>query len=83
MIRLRFRLVPRVIKNSGCNERLVFLIEDDDQRAFLPTGLLLYKATKNPWMLALSKSSGRKYWFHVLTRQSLYECPKDSITSFG
>lgn len=76
------RLVPRIIKNSGCQERLVFSVDDDTQRAYLPSGLLIYKATKNPWMLALSKSSGRKYWYNVMNRQSLYECPKDSITSF-
>merc|ERR1740128_82100 len=75
------RLIQRIVKNSGCQERLVFLVEDDDQRAYLPSGLLLYKATKSPWMLGLSKSSGRKYWYHVMTRQSVYECPKDSITS--
>ena len=74
------RLVPRIIKNSGCQERLVFSVDDDTQRAYLPSGLLIYKATKSnsdfyivlfyivfylfialvdPWMLALSKSSGR------------------------
>ena len=44
---LAHRLVPRIIKNSGCQERLVFPIEEDDQRAFLPLGLLMYKATKS------------------------------------
>ena len=41
------RLIQRIVKNSGCQERLVFLVEDDDQRAYLPSGLLLYKATKS------------------------------------
>ncbi|XP_046632106.1 cap-specific mRNA (nucleoside-2'-O-)-methyltransferase 1-like isoform X1 [Daphnia pulicaria] len=76
------RLTPRILKNSGCQERLVFCLEDDDQRAFLPSGLMLYKATKSPWMLALSKSSGRKYWFHVMSRTSVYDCPQDSVANY-
>ncbi|XP_032792891.2 cap-specific mRNA (nucleoside-2'-O-)-methyltransferase 1 [Daphnia magna] len=75
------RLIPRIIKNSGCQERLVFCLEDDEQRAYLPSGLLLYKATKDPWMLALSKSSGRQYWYHVMKRTSMYDCPLDSIAN--
>lgn len=75
------RLNQRIVKNSGCRERVVFNIEDEDQRAYLPSGLLLYKATKSPWMLGLSKTSGRKYWYHVMERTSVYEFPKDSITS--
>ena len=48
---LNSRLVSKIIKNSGCQERLVFCLDENDQKAFLPSGLVLFKATKSKFEL--------------------------------
>ena len=73
------RLAPRLTEYSGCQEQLAFWVLDEDQRAFLPSGLLLYKVTKSPWVMALSNNSGRKCWSNNMVQKSTYDCP---ISSF-
>jgi len=35
-----------------------------------------------PWMMAMSHSRNMKYYFNTLTREALYETPKDSVASY-
>ena len=33
-------------------------------------------------MMAFSKSQQRKYWFHTLTHDGRFECPKEAVMDF-
>jgi hypothetical protein len=41
--------------------------------------LLLYRTVKNPYVMALSKSQGKKYWFNTRTGVAAFNIPPDSI----
>ncbi len=43
------------------------------------SGLLLYRTVKNPYVMALSKSQGKKYWFNTRTGVAAFNIPPDSI----
>lgn len=79
------RLHHRLMKGSPVPKRVFTEVEGDtDRDTFytVPTGLLLLKATKEPWMMAFSKSQNRKYWYNTLTRQSTFECQQEVIAPF-
>jgi hypothetical protein len=46
---------------------------------FSYSGLLLYRTVKNPYVMALSKSQGKKYWFNTRTGVAAFNIPPDSI----
>ena len=73
--RLTMDLDEDVIELSNGDRRV-------SMRYFMPTGLLMFPIVKDPYMMALSKSAGRKYWFNVRTRQSVFECPPDAMVDF-
>merc|ERR1712107_289358 len=54
---------------------------DSTPRYFQPSGIMLIKTVKDPWMMALSRSQNRKYWYNVVTRESRFELPADSVSS--
>jgi hypothetical protein len=39
----------------------------------------LYRTVKSPYVMALSKSQGKKYWFNTRTGASAFDIPPDSI----
>jgi hypothetical protein len=49
------------------------------QKFFSYSGLLLYRTVKNPYVMALSKSQGKKYWFNTRTGVAAFNIPPDSI----
>ena len=52
---------------------------DGLSRYFQPSGVMLFKIVKDPWMMALSKKANRKYWFNTVTGESNFDIPEDSI----
>uniref|UniRef100_A0A8C4Q8P6 Cap-specific mRNA (nucleoside-2'-O-)-methyltransferase 1 n=1 Tax=Eptatretus burgeri TaxID=7764 RepID=A0A8C4Q8P6_EPTBU len=75
------RLEKKLMKGGGGQPRLAYT--GQDSRHFLPSGLHFIKTTKEPWNMAFSKKSGRKYFFNHDTKDSTYTVPKESIASFS
>uniref|UniRef100_A0A4W3GG26 Cap-specific mRNA (nucleoside-2'-O-)-methyltransferase 1 n=1 Tax=Callorhinchus milii TaxID=7868 RepID=A0A4W3GG26_CALMI len=73
-------LEMKITKGSGGMPRLSYTGRDD--RHFLPTGLHIVKTVNDPWTMAYSKTSKRKYFYNIKTKESTYELPPDSITPF-
>ena len=77
----------KLLKGGSQIPRLVSELADTETdglaRYFQPAGLLFYKTVREPFMMALSKSANKKYFFNTLTKQSAYELPPDSAASFG
>lgn len=75
-MRLTINLEEEVVEAAnGDNHRVL-------TRYFMPTGLMLLPIVKEPYMMALSKSAGRKYWFNTMNRESAYECPPLAVVDF-
>ncbi|XP_033103044.1 uncharacterized protein LOC117105845 [Anneissia japonica] len=73
------RLEMRAVKGSR-KPRLCF--RSNQNSHFLPCGLHFVKITNEPWTMNFSRSQKRKYFFNLVTNESLFECPSDSIASF-
>ncbi|XP_071961827.1 cap-specific mRNA (nucleoside-2'-O-)-methyltransferase 1-like [Antedon mediterranea] len=73
------RLEMKVVKGSRI-PRLCF--RSDENIHFLPLGLHFIKITNEPWSMNFSRSQQRKYFFNSTNRESLFECPPDSVASF-
>ncbi|XP_077566986.1 cap-specific mRNA (nucleoside-2'-O-)-methyltransferase 1 [Stigmatopora nigra] len=74
------RLEMKVTKGSGGVPRLSYT--DRDDRHFLPTGLYVIKTTKEPWVMAYSKSSSRKYFYNKKNKESVFNMPPDAVSPF-
>uniref|UniRef100_H3ADY8 Cap-specific mRNA (nucleoside-2'-O-)-methyltransferase 1 n=1 Tax=Latimeria chalumnae TaxID=7897 RepID=H3ADY8_LATCH len=74
------RLEMKITKGSSGMPRLSYTGRDD--RHFLPTGLCIIKTVNDPWTMACSKSSKRKFFYNKATGESTYELPADSIAPF-
>ena len=48
-------------------------------RYFQPSGVMLFKIVRDPWMMALSKKANRKYYFNTVKGESNFETPEDSV----
>ena len=68
---------------SLCHELSNDIESDGIARYFQPTGIMFYKTVKEPYMMALSRSQNKKYWFNTMTRGSFFEMPKDSVAGSG
>lgn len=80
------RLHHRLMKGGSLPRRVYLEVEGDSDRESyytIPTALLLVKSTKEPWMMAFSKSQNKKYWFNTLTRHSTFECQQEFIAPFS
>ena len=83
-------LQMRLLKSSGGRSRVTYDVMNQDQvqgptnsaSYFCPTGVLLQKIVREPFMMAKSKSQNRKYWYNFQTRQSVFECPKEALIDF-
>ena len=42
----------------------------------------MFRIVKEPFMMAWSRSQHRKYWFNTVTRQSIFECPREATVDF-
>lgn len=80
MEKIFVRLEMKVTKSSGGVPRLSYTGRDD--RHFLPTGLYIIKTVNDPWTMAYSKNSKRKFFYNKLTKDSTYELPPNSVAPF-
>uniref|UniRef100_A0A673M9C0 Cap-specific mRNA (nucleoside-2'-O-)-methyltransferase 1 n=1 Tax=Sinocyclocheilus rhinocerous TaxID=307959 RepID=A0A673M9C0_9TELE len=65
---------------SGGMPRLSYTGRDD--RHFLPSGLYIIKTVNDPWTMAFSKSSKRKFFYNKQTKESTYALPPGSVAPF-
>ncbi len=80
------RLAPRLLKTGGPRFRLTSdLLSDDgnEPRYFVPTGACFFPVVQGPYMMALSRSANRKYWYDIYKHTSAFECPKDACPNFA
>jgi len=42
----------------------------------------MFKIVREPFMMALSRSKNRKYWFNTHNGDSIFECPKEAVVDF-
>ena len=81
------RCIPLMLKGGGSSPRLAYqMVEsetDGHNRFFQPTGIMFLKTVKDPFMMAVSRSQQRKYWFNTATKESVFELPQESVASFG
>ncbi|XP_064602092.1 cap-specific mRNA (nucleoside-2'-O-)-methyltransferase 1-like [Liolophura sinensis] len=73
------RLEMKKVKGSHGLERLCF--QSEEGVFSHPAGVHIIKFVKDPWFMAFSHSQNRKYFYNSMTRQSLFECPPDSVAS--
>uniref|UniRef100_A0A672ME94 Cap-specific mRNA (nucleoside-2'-O-)-methyltransferase 1 n=1 Tax=Sinocyclocheilus grahami TaxID=75366 RepID=A0A672ME94_SINGR len=79
MEKIFVRLEMKVTKSSGGMPRLSYTGRDD--RHFLPSGLYIIKTVNDPWTMAFSKSSKRKFFYNKQTKESTY-CQYEVILLF-
>ena len=76
----------KMLKGSSCAPRLVHELPEMESdglpRYFQPSGVMLLKTVREPFMMAVSKSQQRKYWYNALTRESKFEMPVESVAQF-
>ncbi|XP_075872897.1 cap-specific mRNA (nucleoside-2'-O-)-methyltransferase 1 [Nelusetta ayraudi] len=80
MEKIFVRLEMKVTKSSGGVPRLSYTGRDD--RHFLPTGLYIIKTVNEPWTMAYSKNSKKKFFFNKQTKEATYEMPPSSAAPF-
>ena len=76
----------KMLKGSSCAPRLVHELPEMESdglpRYFQPSGVMLLKTVREPFMMAVSKSQQRKYWYNAVTRESKFEMPAESVAQF-
>ncbi|XP_028580218.2 cap-specific mRNA (nucleoside-2'-O-)-methyltransferase 1 [Podarcis muralis] len=80
MEKIFLRLEMKIIKSSGGTPRLSYTGRDD--RHFVPTGLYIVRTVSDPWTMAVSKNSNRKFFYNKTTHKSTYELPQESVAPF-
>lgn len=80
MDKIFVRLEMKVTKSSGGMPRLSYTGRDD--RHFLPSGLYIIKTVNDPWTMAYSKSSKRKFYFNKQTKVSTFDTHPSAIAPF-
>ncbi|XP_043916302.1 cap-specific mRNA (nucleoside-2'-O-)-methyltransferase 1 [Protopterus annectens] len=74
------RLEMKITKSSSGMPRLSYTGRDD--RHFLPAGLYIIKTINEPWTMAYSKGTKRKFFFNKTTTESTYTLPASSVANF-
>ncbi|KAG7323755.1 hypothetical protein KOW79_013457 [Hemibagrus wyckioides] len=80
MDKIFVRLEMKVTKSSGGMPRLSYTGRDD--RHFLPSGLYIIKTVRDPWTMAFSKSSMKKFFYNKQTKQSTYVMDPTAVAPF-
>ena len=84
-------LQPRVLKNSQGRRRITYDINSElntnmannsNVSYFCPSGILCQRIVKEPWMIAKSRSTQRKYWYNGVNQQSVFDCPHEALINF-
>ncbi|XP_076874850.1 cap-specific mRNA (nucleoside-2'-O-)-methyltransferase 1 [Brachyhypopomus gauderio] len=80
MEKIFLRLEMKVTKSSGGMPRLSYTGRDD--RHFLPSGLHIIKTVSDPWTMAYSKNSKKKFFYNKQTKTATYDMPPDAVAPF-
>uniref|UniRef100_A0A6J0T072 Cap-specific mRNA (nucleoside-2'-O-)-methyltransferase 1 n=1 Tax=Pogona vitticeps TaxID=103695 RepID=A0A6J0T072_9SAUR len=80
MKKIFLRLEMKIIKSSGGIPRLSYTGRDD--RHFVPVGLYIVRTVNDPWTMAFSKNSFRKFFYNKTTQMSSYELPPEAVAPF-
>ncbi|TSP79436.1 Cap-specific mRNA (nucleoside-2'-O-)-methyltransferase 1 [Bagarius yarrelli] len=80
MDKIFLRLEMKMTKSSGGMPRLSYTGRDD--RHFLPSGLYIIKTVRDPWTMAFSKSSMKKFFYNKQTKESTYVMDPSAIAPF-
>ncbi|KAJ7340947.1 hypothetical protein JRQ81_004234 [Phrynocephalus forsythii] len=80
MKKIFLRLEMKIIKSSGGIPRLSYTGRDD--RHFVPIGLYIVRTVNDPWTMAFSKNSFRKFFYNKTTEASSYELPPEAVAPF-
>ena len=85
-------LQPRLLKSSGGRPRITYDVNPGEVHAsnvnnsnisyFCPSGILCQRIVKEPWMIAKSRSTQRKYWYNAVNQRSIFECPQEALIDF-
>uniref|UniRef100_A0A4W4EKN8 Cap-specific mRNA (nucleoside-2'-O-)-methyltransferase 1 n=1 Tax=Electrophorus electricus TaxID=8005 RepID=A0A4W4EKN8_ELEEL len=93
MDKIFVRLEMKVTKSSGGMPRLSYTGRDD--RHFLPSGLHIIKTVsgeggclysaefENPWTMAYSKTSNKKFFYNKQTKESTYKMDPTAVAPFN
>uniref|UniRef100_A0A6A7FUP5 Cap-specific mRNA (nucleoside-2'-O-)-methyltransferase 1 n=2 Tax=Hirondellea gigas TaxID=1518452 RepID=A0A6A7FUP5_9CRUS len=77
-------LSVRQVKNSGIHRVMHSRDMDDADGIHIPaTGILLISTTKKPWMMAVSKTNKRKYFYNTITKEAMFETKVECIAGFS
>ena len=72
------------VQDGKVQKKLCFCgLDDDSSRYFIPTGVYFVKICAAPWMVGLSRSQQKKYFYNTQTKQSVFETTKNCIASYG
>ncbi|KAL8619662.1 hypothetical protein ACOMHN_019717 [Nucella lapillus] len=75
------RLEMKAVKGSANQPRLCF--KGHSGNFFHPLGIDLEKTVREPWSMAMSKKTQRKYWFNKHEpNSSTFECQQETIATF-
>lgn len=74
------RLQEKFVKGRGGIRRLCYCC--DEERYFVPHGVLFLKTVKEPWTIAFSRSKNTKYFFNHRTGDSRFDAPREAIATF-
>uniref|UniRef100_A0A4W4EMI5 Cap-specific mRNA (nucleoside-2'-O-)-methyltransferase 1 n=1 Tax=Electrophorus electricus TaxID=8005 RepID=A0A4W4EMI5_ELEEL len=81
MDKIFVRLEMKVTKSSGGMPRLSYTGRDD--RHFLPSGLHIIKTVSDPWTMAYSKTSNKKFFYNKQTKESTYKMDPTAVAPFN
>jgi len=70
---LKGKMVPSLVHELNEVEA------DGVARYFQPSGVMFIKTVREPFIMALSRSQNRKYWFNTVTREAKFEMPVESV----
>ena len=87
------RLQPRLLKSSGGRPRITCDVNPSELNVssdvsnpntsyFCPSGILCQRIVKEPWMIAKSRSTQKKYCYNAVDRRSVFECPQEALIDF-
>ncbi|XP_047739805.1 cap-specific mRNA (nucleoside-2'-O-)-methyltransferase 1 [Hyalella azteca] len=78
------RLSVRQVRNSGY-QRVMYCESDNELEPYhVPvTGLIMLITVKAPWMMAVSRSSSKKYFYNIRTKVSEYEVSDEKVADFA
>uniref|UniRef100_A0A670Y6C1 Cap-specific mRNA (nucleoside-2'-O-)-methyltransferase 1 n=1 Tax=Pseudonaja textilis TaxID=8673 RepID=A0A670Y6C1_PSETE len=80
MEKIFLRLEMKVMKSSGGISQLSYTGRDD--RHFVPFGLYIVRTVSDPWTMAFSKTSNKKFFYNKTTQHATYKLPPESVAPF-